>query len=220
VAKWLPRASNFVPSTSVMATLRSGAAHFRNTRVVAVFAMGFCMLFTLVGVLTYANFYLANPPFRLNAAQLGSIFTIYLLGLVVTPLAGRHLDHYGIRRTILLAYALAICGLLLTLQPSLPMIITGLALLSSGMFVFQSSASTQVGIVAGSSRSSAAGLYVTFYYIGGSLGATLPGWFWIHGGWKATVAFLVVTPTIGVIFGFLSSRPAPTDRSRAARAAE
>jgi len=207
VWRWLPPSTNFVPSTSATSSLRAGLSHFSNRRVVATFGMGFCMLFTLVGTLTYANFYLANPPFRLNAAQLGSIFTIYLLGLVVTPTAGRYLDRNGFRKTILLAYALAVCGLLLTLRASLPVIIAGLALLSSGMFVFQSTASTQVGIVAGRARSSAAGLYVTFYYAGGSLGAIIPGWFWIHGGWPATVAFLTVTPTLAVLLGFLSSRP-------------
>lgn len=209
VAVWrlLPPSTNFVPSTSATSSLRAGLSHFSNPRVVATFGMGFCMLFTLVGTLTYANFYLANPPFRLNAAQLGSIFTIYLLGLIVTPTAGRYLDRNGFRKTVLLAYALAIFGLLLTLRASLPVIIAGLALLSSGMFVFQSTASTQVGIVAGRARSSAAGLYVTFYYAGGSLGAILPGWFWLRGGWPATVAFLLVTPTLAVLLGFLGSRP-------------
>jgi predicted MFS family arabinose efflux permease len=172
----------------------------------ATCGMGFCTLFTLVGTLTYANFYLAAPPFRLNAAQLGSVFLIYLLGLIVTPASGRYLDRYGLRKTILLAYVLALVGLGLTLKPSLPIIITGLALLSSGMFVYQSSAATNLGMVAGKARSSAAGLYVTCYYLGGSLGAIIPGWLWMHGGWPATVPFLAITPTLTVLLVFASSR--------------
>jgi predicted MFS family arabinose efflux permease len=206
VSRLLPPSTHFVPSRNAAATLRAGLSHFSNVRMVATFAMGFCMLFTLVGTLTYANFHMANPPYRLNAAQLGSVFIIYLLGLIVTPTSGRYLDHHGFRKTILLAYVLALLGLALTLVASLPVIIVGLALLSSGMFVFQSTASTQVGIVAGHARSSAAGLYVTFYYAGGSLGAIVPGWFWIRGGWPATVAVLAISPTCAVLLGFLSSR--------------
>ena len=52
--------------------------HLRNPRLLAVFGMGFSALFCLVGAFTYANFYLADPPFRLNSEQLGSVFFVYL----------------------------------------------------------------------------------------------------------------------------------------------
>ena len=89
--------------------------HLRNPRLLAVFGMGFAALFCLVGVFTYVNFYLAAPPFRLNSAQLGSVFCVYLLGVIVTPLSGRFLDHYGVRHTALLAFGFALAGLSLTL---------------------------------------------------------------------------------------------------------
>ena len=106
------------------------------------------------------------------------MFFVYLLGLIVTPLSGRFLDHYGIRRTALLAFGFALVGLTLTLIRNLPLIIAGLALFSSGIFIFQAVGTVQTGIVAQRARSSAAGLYVTFYYIGGSLGAIVTGWTW------------------------------------------
>jgi YNFM family putative membrane transporter len=68
-----------------------------------------------VGVFTYVNFYLAQPPFNLTPAELGSIFFVYLLGCVVTPLAGRFLDRHGFRRTMLLSLGMCLGGLLLTL---------------------------------------------------------------------------------------------------------
>ena len=122
----------------------------------ATCGMGFCTLFTLVGTLNYANFYLAAPPFRLNAAQLGSVFLIYLLGLIVTPASGRYLDRYGLRKTILLAYVLALVGLALTLRPSLPIIIAGLACFRRGCSSINPLAATNLGTVAGNARSSAA----------------------------------------------------------------
>jgi len=68
-------------------------------------------------------------------------------------------------------------GLLLTLIKSLPTVVIGLAIFSSGVFVAQAAATVQTGAIAGRARSSAAGLYVTFYYLGGSVGATLMDWF-------------------------------------------
>ena len=207
VRHWLPPAANFVPSANAGATLRQGLLHLRNPRLVATFGMGFAMLFALVGTFNYVNFYLAAPPFGLNSAHLGCVFFVYLLGLVVTPLAGSYMDRRGFRRTIVLAFCLSITGLGLSLKPSLAVIIPGLALAASGIFILQASATTHLGKVAGRARSSAAGLYVTFYYIGGSTGAVLPAYFWVRGGWPATVALLSVAVFACVALGFAASRP-------------
>jgi predicted MFS family arabinose efflux permease len=40
-------------------------------------------------------------------------------------------------------------------------------------------------------RSSAVGLYVTCFYVGGSMGALLPGLLWEWGGWPACIALVV-----------------------------
>lgn len=187
VARWLPAAAHFVPAPHVSKSLRDTWGHLRNRRLLAVYALGFTVLFTLVGVFTYANFYLAGPPFHLTPVELGSIFFVYLLGCVVTPLAGRFLDRHGVRQTMCLSVAMSIGGLWLTLVRSLPVVIAGLAALSSGVFVSQSAATVLTGQVAGRALSAAAGLYVTFYYSGGTAGAALTGWCWRSGGWLACV---------------------------------
>jgi YNFM family putative membrane transporter len=206
VQRALPKAKNFVRAASVRRSIAESWNHLRNPRLLAVFGMGFAALFCLVGVFTYVNFYLAAPPFHLNSAQLGSVFFVYLLGLIVTPLSGRFLDHYGIRHTALLAFVFAMVGLTLTLVRNLPLIIVGLALFSSGIFIFQAVGTVQTGIVAQRARSSAAGLYVTFYYIGGSLGAMVTGWTWIADGWRACVMLLMGVAGIAVLLAYGSSR--------------
>ncbi len=127
----LPRAKHFVRAASVAHSVSEGWQHLRNPRLLAVFGMGFAALFCLVGTFTYANFYLANPPYRLNSEQLGSIFFVYLLGFIVTPLSGRLLDRHGIRQTSVVAVCFTSAGLLLTLLHSLPVIVAGLALAST-----------------------------------------------------------------------------------------
>ncbi len=181
VQHYLPKPKHFVRATDWHNSVREALQHLHNVRLLAVFGMAFSVLFCLVGAFTYANFYLALPPWQLNSEQLGSIFFVYLLGVIVTPLSGRFLDRYGMRPTAVGAFAMAAIGLLLTLCRPLPLIIAGLALFSSGIFIFQAVGTVQTGIVAGKARSSAAGLYVTFYYVGGSLGAIVTGWTWVSG---------------------------------------
>lgn len=208
VRAWLPLAKRFVKAEHMSHALADARAHLRNPRMLLNFATGAAVLFSLVGCFTYANFYLAAPPFHLNAAQLGSIFFVYLLGVVITPSSGKFLDHYGFRRTAFLYCAMMVAGLLLTLINSLVAVIAGLAIFSSGVFIAQAAATVQTGAIAGRARSSAAGLYVTFYYLGGGAGATVTGWFWRWEGWHGCVALLAGVSVASLGLALLSSRPA------------
>jgi MFS family permease len=206
VRRWLPPARHFVPGRHVFKSLGDTWGHLRNPRLLLICGMGFTVLFSLVGAFTYANFYLAHPPFALSTAGLGCVFFIYLFGCVVTPLAGRFLDRHGFRRTALLAAGMSLGGLLLTLVHSLPAVIAGLAFFSSGIFVSQSSATVLTGRVVGRARSSAAGLYVTCYYLGGSAGTALTAWFWLNGGWPGCVALFALVSLMTLALGLAGGR--------------
>jgi MFS transporter, YNFM family, putative membrane transport protein len=207
VRAWLPLAKNFVRAEDRHQVLAHARGHLSNRRLLANFGMGAAALFTLVGCFTYANFYLAAAPFRLNSAQLGSIFFVYLLGVVITPQAGRFLDHFGFRHTTIVYCAMMIAGLLLTLVQSLPVVIVGLAVFSSGVFIAQAAATVQTGAIAARARSSAAGLYVAFYYLGGSVGAALTDVFWQWKRWPGCVVLLGAVSFVSAWLARISSRP-------------
>ena len=202
----LPAATHFVRAPNIRHSFVETLRHLRNPRMLSVFGIGFSALFTIVGAFTYVNFYLARPPFGLNSEQLGAIFFVYILGFFITPLSGRVLDRYGTRATAVLACCFSIVGLALTMVLNLPVIIIGLALFSTGVFIFQAIGTVQTGVVAGRSRSSAAGLYVTFYYIGGTLGATVTGWMWAADGWRASVLLLMGVSGLALAFAWASSQ--------------
>jgi MFS family permease len=149
VQHYLPKPKHFVKARDWHDSVREMGRHLHNPRLLAVYAMAFSVLFSLVGAFTYANFYLALPPYHLNTADLGSVFFVYLFGVMVTPLSGRFLDHYGMRPTAIGAFCFAAVGLLLTLTRPLPIIIVGLALFSTGIFIFQAVGTVQTGVVAG-----------------------------------------------------------------------
>jgi MFS transporter, YNFM family, putative membrane transport protein len=192
VAALLPPERHFRPMTG---GIRAAAATYRdhivNPRLLATCAVGFSMLFSMVGTFTYVNFYLAGPPFGLSPAQLGLVFTVYLVGLVTTPAASALAVRIGRRRTLAAVVGLAVFGLGLTLLPWLPAVIAGLACLSAGLFVVQSLSLGFIAAVVPHARSTAVGLYVTIYYIGGALGGILPGLLWHWAGWPGVTLLLV-----------------------------
>lgn len=193
LATWrlLPRSKRFSRQGDFSASLRSLRMHLRNRELLATYAVGFNVLFCLVGAFTYVNFYLADEPFNQGPAALGSIFAVYLIGAVITPFAGHLLDRIGCRRALMGALLLSAAGMVLTLIQSLPAVVVGLTLESSGVFACQAASSSHVGKAAGGARSSAAGLYVALYYLGGCVGSILPGIFWRQGGWMACVACIM-----------------------------
>jgi MFS transporter, YNFM family, putative membrane transport protein len=206
---WLP------PDTHLRRHAKQGGAallhHLRNPQLMATCAAGFCVLFCLLGIFTYVNFYLAAPPFNLGTGALGLLFVIYLVGAATTPSAGRAIDRFGHRATFPLALAVAIAGVLLTLIHSIPAVIAGLAVFSVGLFAAQSSASSYIGIAAKQNQAAAVGVYVTFYYLGGCFGSAVPGYIWSFGGWRTCVILiaLVQLGTMGIALKFWSRPGAP-----------
>ncbi|MDO5652784.1 MAG: MFS transporter [Brachymonas sp.] len=199
----LPASRNFTPNPNAHASLQMLAQHLRNRSVLAACALGFFVLFSLVGCFTYVNLHLAAPPYQLNTAQLGNIFAVYLLGVVITPLAGRLLPRLGFRNTMLLALAMSMCGLLLSLQPGVPGIVVALAIMSSGVFITQSATISFIAYKVEKGRSLASGLYYMTYYSGGFIGAWLCGIAYTHGHWPATVIALVTAQAVGVMIAWV-----------------
>jgi predicted MFS family arabinose efflux permease len=191
VAWAMPRERRFRPVVGgLTATFTAYRAHLRNRRLLATCFVGFGMLFCVVGTFTFINFYLSAPPFSLSASQLGSMFAVYLLGMVTTPLATRIAVRIGRRPAVAIALAITAGGVALTLIHALPAIIAGMALIAGGLFTVQALAIGFIGVVARQARSSAVGLYVTTFYIGGAVGGVAPGWLWQHNGWPG-VAFML-----------------------------
>ena len=97
---------------------------------------------------TYVTFHLAAPPYSLSTVALGWLFVVYLVGAVGDAVR-RTLDRplRPSRRASRSAMAIGGGGALLTLVPSLPAIVAGLALCATGVFIAQATTSSYIGAV-------------------------------------------------------------------------
>jgi predicted MFS family arabinose efflux permease len=200
----LPRERKFRPLYGVGRALKSFPMHLSNPRLLATYAVGSGVLFGLTAVFTFINFRLAAAPYRLGPAALGGIFIVYLGGVVVSPIAARLANRFG-RRVVMAAVAPCIgAGLALTLVSPLWVIEAGLLLISSSIFVQQTLATAFVSVAAREGKSTAVGLYVTFYYIGGSAGGLVPAGIWHEYGWPGCVAVVAAVQLLmlGLVLEF------------------
>lgn len=193
VAWAMPREQRFRPVLGgLSATFAAYRDHLANRRLLATCAVGFGMLFCTVATFTFVNFHLALPPFSLSTSSLGSVFAVYLLGMITTPLATRVAVRIGRPRALLVALGISASGIALSLSSALPLVIGGLALVTGGLFVVQALALGFIGTAVPRARSSAVGLYVTSFYIGGAAGGVAPGWLWHHADWPGVVALILL----------------------------
>ncbi len=203
----LPPVSQPVSRNRKSEGLQTILRHLRNRQLLATYAAGLCVLFTLVATFTYINFYLAAPPFNLGTVALGLLFIAYPISAVMTAILGRFIDRFGHRLAMIAAFSAGIAGILLTLSHSLAIIVAGLSLCCTGVFLAQSAAQSYVGVVATHGRAAAVGLYVSAYYLGGTLGAAIPGGLWKTGGWTACVALIVFVQLITIAVAALFWQP-------------
>jgi len=196
VALALPRERRFVRSGGFVASVRQMLAHLRNPRLLAIYAVGFGVLFNFIATFTYVSFHLAAPPYLFSSTLLGAIFVTYLGGSFLVPWVGRAILLFGRRRFVLGVIAVWICGALLLLAPPVAVIIIGLTLCATCGLVCQAVSTGYVITTAKEGRSSAAGLYASTFYIGGSAGASLIGLVWNAAGWTGCVAAIVAVQAV------------------------
>lgn len=170
----------------VYQTLRNMLLHLHNRRLVGAFTIGFSSFFGFIGIFTYLPYYLTGPHFRLPTVALGLVYLLWLTG-IFSPAAGAFAARVGSRRAIILSMGLAAVGLLVTLIPLLPVVIVGLGMLTLGMFSTVPAVNLYLGEVTSTAKGTAASMYLSLYYFGGSIGAVLPGFALLTAGWPGVV---------------------------------
>ena len=191
VALLLTPERRFVSANNIRTSLVQMLGHLRNPQLLAIYAVGFGVLFNFIATFTYLAFHLAAPPFNRSPAFLGSIFVVYLLGAAASLWLGRAIARFGRRNFVLGVLAFWAAGMMVSLIPWVPAIVLSLVMASVCGILAQASSTSLVAITANTGISAAVGLYVTCFYIGGTFGGWLPGLAYEAGGWPYSLALVI-----------------------------
>ncbi|PDW04321.1 MFS transporter [Candidatus Viridilinea mediisalina] len=167
-------------------------AHLRDRRLVGVFLIGGTLFFGFLGTFTYLPYYLSQAPFALNPSAIALVYLVYLAGVIVSPIVGRLSTRISRRKLMIIGPLVGMVGMLGTLVPNLSIIIISLLILCTGMFIAQGVAPAYANATASNAKGGAGALYLMSYYVGGSLGAVLPGVAWQAFGWLGVTATALV----------------------------
>ena len=170
------------------------------------------MLFSLVGCFTFINLHLAHEPYNLSPGQLANIFTVYLIGVIITPFSSKIIQRFGSARTIIVAVTLSMLGVLITLAQPFWLILIGITIMSTGVFITQSATIGYIATNVSEGRSLASGLYYMGYYAGGTAGAWLCGIAYTYGQWDFTVWVLVAMQVLALFIASVVMIKTPVQR--------
>ncbi|GAA3057843.1 MFS transporter [Rhizobium viscosum] len=204
----LPPSRNFVRRAGFEPQfhLKAWAGHLSNPALPFIFAIAFFAMGSFVTIYNYAGFRLVAPPYDLSQTELGLIFTVYLFGIGASSVGGVLGDRLGHFTVLLAGIVITAAGCALTLSASLPLIILGIIVLTSGFFMTHSVASGLVGKLAVCTKGHASSLYMLAYYIGSSVMGSAGGWFWTMEGWAAIVIFTVTMMAFALLSALVARR--------------
>ncbi|MGO1183352.1 MAG: MFS transporter [Micrococcaceae bacterium] len=205
-----PRARNFVPGRQSLGdALRSITGNLRSPLLVSLYLHAMLLMGGFVAIYNFLGFHLLEEPFSLPVGVVSMVFLAYLAGTYTSPWAGKQAGQYGHRRVLILLVLVMIGSVLLTLAPSIWVVIVGLVIFTGAFFGAHSVASgwSASGAIAGRAQSSA--LYNVGYYTGSSLFGWLGGVFLHFYGWAGTVLMTVGLAVISLVLA-IAIRPERT----------
>jgi MFS transporter, YNFM family, putative membrane transport protein len=191
-----------------MAAYRGMLAHFARPPLLGAFLVGASLFFGWIGLFTYLPYHLSGAPYSLSTEVVSSVFLVYAAGVLIAPVAGRLSARIPARRLMAIGLGVAGVGMVAALARPLPVVVAGLIVLVLGTFTAQAVAPAFVNTTARTAKGSANALYLTFYYLGGTLGSVLPGLAWQAWGWPGVVACCVASVGVGLLANaLLCGRP-------------
>jgi len=185
----LPASRHFEPTPlRPRRMLADLAGHLYNPMILAACFIGGLNFFIFVNQYSYITFVLADAPYHLSADRLGLLFLTYLSGTLAATLSGRLVAGRSQPMAMALGVAILMAGTLLTLIPHLAAIVSGLFVNALGFFFAHTQVAGWVTRHGKRARASATSLYLTFYYVGATLGGFYLDPFWRWAGWGGVVA--------------------------------
>jgi len=205
----LPASKSFKPSSyKPFGVLKTTVDNLKNPLLLGAYITGGLIMFNFVGIFNTLTFRLSAPPYNLSASIIGLLFLTYLSGTFSSAITGVLSRKRGVLFSAKLGLVIASAGTLMTIFPSLPLIITGLLVMCFGFFAAHTSSTSWVSSAANRDKAAASGLYVLFYYTGGSLAGVVLSPVWDNWGWQgvAVTTSLVFLICIQFIYGLIERR--------------
>jgi YNFM family putative membrane transporter len=173
----------------------------RRPAFLPIYLSVFCLFLVFAAVMNFLPFRLTELSPEASELKIGLMYSGYMMGIVSSLGAPSVIARLGGEiRSIRLGFfclGLTLAGLAFS---QIPLLFGMMFLFCGAMFLVHSTASGLVNRLAGSShRGLTNGLYVAFYYAGGSIGSFAPGIVYRYSGWHGFLLLLILISAVGYL---------------------
>lgn len=170
----------------------------RKPQFLRLYGVVFCAFGAFASLLNFLPFRLTELGLGLGEGGIGLMYSGYLMGVVVSLVSLRLAARIGGAMNAMLVGVLILMSALLFFAVSPVWIIfAGMFVLCAGMFLVHSLAPGVLNQRTGGQRGVVNGLYIAFYYAGGTTGSFLPGFVYHAWGWHAYLGTLALVVAVG-----------------------
>ena len=170
---------------------------FKDKRYILLYSGAFIVLFCFQGSLNFLPFEIKVLEPEISSAKIGFLYLGYIIGIITALFAGKIAYFLGTQRAMVLGFVIFGVAPLIMLLHSFWWLFISVFVLCIGMFITHSLLSVLTNSLSTQKRGITNGLYLAFYYMGGSIGTTFPSYLYHHYGW----GFLCVFMSIILFFG-------------------
>ncbi|EKD35779.1 MAG: hypothetical protein ACD_75C01781G0004, partial [uncultured bacterium] len=166
-----------------------------------LYAAIFCLFFVFAALMNFLPFELKriNPASR--EAGVGLLYLGYSMGILVCLNSARIIRSFGNEVDAIGAGILVFAlGTLAFMVETYTVMFLAMFVFCAGLFTAHSLLSGLVNRLARDNKAIANGLYISFYYTGGTLGSVLPGAVFQRYGWQAFLVQLLVMIALAFFF--------------------
>ncbi|CAM2789273.1 MFS transporter [Helicobacter burdigaliensis] len=155
-----------------------------------LFFGAFVVLFCFHGVLNFLPFEIKKIVQNTTTAEIGFLYLGYMIGIVAALLSPKISKFFGGDvKAIIFGFLVFASAPLLMLVPSFWWTFFSVFVICVGMFICHSLLSTLVNSFSQEKKGITNGLYLAFYYTGGTIGATMPSSLYALG-WEVLCIFM------------------------------
>lgn len=165
----------------------------KDKRFVLIYALMFLTFFVFGGALNILPFRTKELMPLATEAQIGLLYLGYGMGILVSLYSKRIVKFFGKEtRAILFGGIVLIFTTFSFYSTNITLIFFLLFIFCIGMFTVHSISTGIANSMKSSQKSLTSGMYLTFYYLGGAVGAILPSIFYKNMGWNFTITIFIL----------------------------
>ncbi len=172
-----------------------------------IYMMMFFIFFVFQALLNFLPFQLKTFSSTMGFGKVGLMYAGYIIGFIISIRILVLIRFFGTEtKTIIIGIVTYALGLQIFHISDYMVMFGGMFVFCAGFFIIHSVASGLISKLAHEKRAISNGLYLSFYYAGGTFGTFAPGVFFEYLGWNAFVVLLSLVVLFTLFFALKVSK--------------